>query len=187
MDFFTFHAALRLLQSNKLADIKDFVPEAPTAVDVPTWSNAAQLMSQLDSDRSGDLDKDEFEKTGDFSVADKDKDGYLTDVEFYRYVMEMDKLRVLRHRTTEEVGTLASAVKKHLIGHGVLPSTLNSLWMKPDDFPNGVEWVKCLNEPIVEDPWGTPYRYTTDGASFRIRSNGPDRQENTDDDIVNRE
>ena len=187
MDFFTFHAALRLLQSNKLADIKDFVPEAPTAVDVIRWSNAAQMMPELDSDRSGDLDKDEFGNNGDFSVADKDKDGYLTDVEYYRYVMEMDKLGVLRHRTTGEVGMLASAVKKHFIGRGVLPSTLNSLWTKPDDFPNGLEWVKCLNEPIVEDPWGTPYRYTTDGASFKIRSNGPDRQENTDDDIINRE
>ena len=187
MDFFTFHAALRLLQSNKLADIKDFVPDAPTAVDAHTWSRVAQMMSEVDSDRSGDLDKDEFGNNGDFTVADKDKDGYLTDVECYRYILEMDKLRVLRHITTEEVGMLASAVKKHFISHGVLPSTLNSLWTKPDDFPNGAEWVKCLNEPHVDDPWGTPYRYTTDGPSFKIRSNGPDRKENTDDDIVNRE
>ena len=184
MDFFTFHSALRLLQSNKLADIYDFVPDAPT-VNSHIWSRAAQLMSELDSDRSGDLDKDEF-KYGDFSVADKDSDGYLTDVEYYRYSMEVEKQQGA-NQAAGEIQSLVKALNAYKFNFGAFPSNLDALWKIPDDFPDPAKWVKFVSDPMGVDPWGKPFHYSIDGPSFKIRSNGPDRTENTDDDIVNRE
>ena len=183
-DFFTFHAALRLLQSNKLADIKDFLPGTPTSVDVMQWRNAASLMSQLDTDRSGDLDKDEFEKAGDFAVADKDGDGSLAEVELYRYRLDVREQDALR-RSASDILTLVTALNAYQRNHGAFPNTLQALWTKPDDSPT--EWAPYLKLAIVKDPWGTLYDYTPDGPKFRIRSNGPDRQENTEDDISNLE
>ena len=184
MDFFTFHSALRLLQSNKLADIYDFVPDAPT-VNSHIWSRAAQLMSELDSDRSGDLDKDEF-KYGDFSVADKDSDGYLTDVEYYRYSMEVEKQQGA-NQAAGEIQSLVKALNAYKFNFGAFPSNLDALWKIPDDFPDPAKWVKFVSDPMGVDPWGKPFHYSIDGPSFKIRSNGPDRTENTDDDIVNHE
>lgn len=51
-DFFTFHAALRLLQLNKLAHIRDFVPDAPTlqmsSTTATNWSEISSEYSEID-------------------------------------------------------------------------------------------------------------------------------------------
>lgn len=42
-------------------------------------------------------------------------------------------------------------------------------------------------EPVPDDPWGTPYRYVVRDARrgrFEVRSAGPDRAFDTDDDVV---
>lgn len=184
MNFFTFHAALRLLQSNKLAEINDFVLDAPT-VNPHIWARAFQLMSELDSDRSGDLDKDEF-MYGDFTVADKNSDGFVTDVEYHRYSMELEKQQPLG-QAAREIQVMVVALNTYKLNLGAFPSKLDALWKIPDDFPDPTKWVKCLSGPMGVDPWGTPYQYSIDGPSFKIRSSGSDRQENTDDDITNRE
>ena len=116
------------------------------------------------------------------AVADKDGDGSLTDVECYRYEIETIKHGALR-RSANEILSLATALNAYQRNHGTFPNTLNALWTKPDD--TQTEWTPYLKRSIVKDPWGTPYDYTTDGPSFRIRSYGPDRQENTDDDFTN--
>ena len=81
-DFFTFHATVRLLYSNKLAELKDFVSDAPI-IDVSRWKLVSEYMNRSDSDRSGDLDKEEYTER-DFAEIDKNGDGVITDVELYR-------------------------------------------------------------------------------------------------------
>lgn len=36
---------------------------------------------------------------------------------------------------------------------------------------------------VGDDPWGNPFRMEWDSQELRICSNGPDREESTDDDI----
>ena len=73
-----------------------------------------------------------------------------------------------------------------------------------DRFPTSEEGVGALTMPpsdadgwkgpyvekdIIEDPWKSAYEYSWPGAagddSFIIRSYGPDKQANTDDDVTN--
>ena len=183
-DFFAFHASIRLLQSNKLADIKDLVPNAPATVDEIIWEKTARLMVERDTDRSGDLDKDEFGKNGDFEVADKDGDGVLTEVEHYRYAMELVKKKPIE-QAAAEIQSLVTALMAYKGSTGTFPNSLSPLWTKPEDA--GLEWVKYFNQPVKNDPWGNPYKYMLDGPGFRIRSNGPDGMENTEDDLTNLE
>ena len=67
-------------------------------------------------------------------------------------------------------------------------------WMMMTKAPRPPESLKDLDEPIrpgdrnympyERDPWGTHYRIEREGGRlFRIWSNGPDAEPDTDDDI----
>lgn len=51
--------------------------------------------------------------------------------------------------------------------------------------PESLDKLPGIVPRLLTDPWGTPYVYTpaSDGASFMLRSNGPDKQPSTRDDI----
>lgn len=175
-DFATFHSALRLLQSNKLADIKDFVLGEPTAIDLGSWNRVANILQQRGSDHSSDLDKDEFSGLGDFAAVDIDHDERLTDVEYYRYLLEEIKQRTV-DTASNQIRVFAKGVESFKQSTGAFPKTLEALRNE----------TKELKPGTISDPWGTPYHFSTDGTSFLIRSNGPDRIADTDDDLTSRE
>ena len=50
------------------------------------------------------------------------------------------------------------------------------------------KWKSFLTDPTPNDVWGEPWNYTDDveedaGRRYELWSNGPDREEGTDDDI----
>ncbi|MHC4955815.1 MAG: type II secretion system protein GspG [Planctomycetota bacterium] len=68
-------------------------------------------------------------------------------------------------------------------------------WMMFTRAPEPPESLEALEQPLrpgersfmrhAEDPWGTKYRIEREGGRlYRIWSNGPDGQPNTDDDIA---
>lgn len=72
------------------------------------------------------------------------------------------------------------------------PSTdqgLEALLIRPADLEEGVPWNgPYLSGELAKDPWGNEYQYecvaSTDGGEEpRIWSFGPDKEDNTDDDI----
>ena len=183
-NFFAFHASVRLLQSNKLADIKDFVPDGSTAIDEQIWSTGARYMSDADKDRSGDLDKVEFGKKGDFAVADQDGDGSITEVEYYRYLIASAKQKMIE-QTASEISGFVAGLNAYHGNNNAFPSSLSELWTSPAKASSS--WIQYMKRVSGNDPWGHPYKYTLDGQRFRIRSNGPDGLEDTEDDITNLE
>lgn len=70
---------------------------------------------------------------------------------------------------------------------------LTALWSKDaiQDEAERSRWrYAYLEKPITADQWGTPYIYRFPGelngeANYDLISSGPDRQENTEDDITN--
>ena len=182
-DFCTFHLALRLLQSNKLADIKDFVSSETPAINSKLWEDATSAIRKRDSDYSGDLDTKEFGKLGDFASVDMDHDGRLTDVEYYRYLLEEKKQHDL-DQAKKEISFLAKGVESYKLKTGAFPKTLEALWNDRNVFPKDMLLRPAIAPGPDLDPWGTAYHFNTDGTSFLIRSNGPDRIADTDDDLT---
>lgn len=82
-----------------------------------------------------------------------------------------------------EIATAKSALQTYRLNMNSYPSQLSALWEKPGDAPSN--WSATLDKPLINDPWGQNYTYQLKGDSFEIRSNGPDRQPNTEDDITN--
>ena len=185
-DLCTFHMTLRLLQSNKLADIKDFVPGEPIEIDSKLWGDATSVIRNRDSDNSDDLDQREFGSLGDFAAVDKDNDGRVTDIEYYRYLLEEKKKRDL-DQAKKEISLHAKGVELYKLKTGAFPKTLEALWNEPNDFPKEMVWRRAKYPGPISDPWGSPYHFNTDGTSFLIRSTGPDRIADTDDDLTSRE
>ncbi|NUQ52193.1 MAG: type II secretion system major pseudopilin GspG [Phycisphaerales bacterium] len=66
------------------------------------------------------------------------------------------------------------------------------LWSKDTLSPDAdaAKWAAELKSPIPTDKWGTPWGYRAvsehgDETKFDLWSNGPDKQEGTEDDIKN--
>ena len=80
------------------------------------------------------------------------------------------------HTAYQEMTELHFAVIDYYKRSEELPKSLEALtqehWANPE--PLGA---------VPNDPWGTPYDYTTAGASYRLRSFGRDGQPDTEDDI----
>ncbi len=81
--------------------------------------------------------------------------------------------------TREAVSQLVETLRKDERAHG-LPS--------PEDFPDYVRKSLQTKGGDGADPsrdlWGTPYRLESDAKNYTVRSAGPDREYDTDDDIV---
>ncbi len=68
---------------------------------------------------------------------------------------------------------------------------LEVLWSKEtldvEDESAEESWQRFLEKPTPNDPWGTPWGYRDEseyGNRYDLWSNGPDREEGTDDDIT---
>lgn len=98
--------------------------------------------------------------------------------------------------TTAQIGNFDTALKMYYADIKSFPATdegLMALIKAPADENKARNWSDGYldDEQIPADPWGNAYSYeylgAQDGARDfpRIRSNGPDGQANTDDDIIN--
>jgi type II secretion system protein G len=66
---------------------------------------------------------------------------------------------------------------------GRYPSTaegLDSLARRPE---GGAGWCGPYIEELKPDVWGCPHRYASEGGGFLVRSDGPDQQPGTVDDL----
>ena len=71
------------------------------------------------------------------------------------------------------------------------PSTaegIRALIVKPSTWPEHAQWSRFLDKrSIPKDPWGQEYIYrypgTIDPDGYDLISSGPDKKENTEDDI----
>jgi hypothetical protein len=81
------------------------------------------------------------------------------------------------------MGILDKSLREYQLQVGETPSNLKSLYELPSDLADKSRWVRKLDKPVPNDPWGNPYNYGKSSKTFRIWSNGPDAQYGTDDDI----
>lgn len=84
-------------------------------------------------------------------------------------------------------GGIALALDLYEVDNGMYPSKLENLVTKPSHAPN---WKgPYVKKGIRKDPWGNDYVYRMPGqqntTSYDIYSLGPDKQEGTQDDVVN--
>ncbi len=88
-----------------------------------------------------------------------------------------------RNAAKAQVVQLASSVSQYKMLMQQLPPNLEALKDQPSDLATPGDWTQLLKK-IPLDPWGHPYEYKINGASFEIRCVGPDGQSGTSDDIV---
>lgn len=93
-------------------------------------------------------------------------------------------------RAEADMGNIKAAVLSYKMLAGNLPTTqqgLEALFVKPTTPPIPKRWTSAGDKGVPLDPWGTPYRYRNPGkknsADFEIYTFGPDKTENTDDDM----
>jgi general secretion pathway protein G len=84
-------------------------------------------------------------------------------------------------------GGVSLALDLYEVDNGRYPTKLDDLIQKSSDAPN---WKgPYLKKGLPKDPWGSPYNYSFPGShnttSYDLFSAGPDKQEGTDDDVVN--
>ncbi len=77
-----------------------------------------------------------------------------------------------------QMSEIAKAIDLFKITEKKVPDSLDELTQEDD---NGEAYM----EEIPDDPWDTPYEYRPDGRKkYFLGSAGPDRQLDTDDDII---
>ena len=84
-------------------------------------------------------------------------------------------------------GGISLALDLYEVDNGRYPNSLDDLITKPSDAPS---WKgPYIKKGLPKDPWGSPYIYKMPGvhnaASYDLYSLGMDKQESTQDDIVN--
>lgn len=84
-------------------------------------------------------------------------------------------------------GGISLALDLYEVDNGRYPSKLEDLLTKPSEASN---WRgPYLKKGLPKDPWGNPYVYKIPGThnttSYDLYSIGRDKQEGTEDDIVN--
>lgn len=84
-------------------------------------------------------------------------------------------------------GGLSLALDLYEVDNGTYPSRLDDLVNQPSGAAN---WKgPYLKKGLPSDPWGNPYHYAHPGqhntSSYDLFSAGSDKQEGTEDDVVN--
>ena len=103
--------------------------------------------------------------------------GILGTVAVVNITANLEKAKTTAAR--EGVQNLKSGVLTYNMQYRKYPSSLNDLVeAKGDDEP-----VIDGGEGVLEDPWGTEYKYEKKGKTFAIVSAGPDGEFGTDDDV----
>lgn len=83
-----------------------------------------------------------------------------------------------------QISQFKNALEQYKLYVGSYPSALEALHEQPSDIEDATKYTQVLKDPITPDPWGSPYEYKLNGASYELRSLGPDRQSGTDDDVT---
>lgn len=90
--------------------------------------------------------------------------------------------------TSAQLKNLAAGIQNFELDMGSFPKSLDELVEDPGD---NKSWKGpyLAQDEIPKDPWDQEYNYKAPGdknkKSFDLWSNGPDKQENTEDDITN--
>jgi general secretion pathway protein G len=89
-------------------------------------------------------------------------------------------------------GPIATAIDNFRLDIGRYPEELEELYTQPDDDEEAEKWDPegyIKDKDTLVDPWGEPYQYRYPGEyhenSYDLWSMGTDREDDTDDDIVN--
>jgi general secretion pathway protein G len=88
-------------------------------------------------------------------------------------------------------GNLATQLELFRTHVGRYPDELTELIDKPDDEEEAKKWAGpyITNPDSLKDPWGQELNYKQPGEvrtdGYDLSSNGPDKQEGTEDDITN--
>ena len=86
--------------------------------------------------------------------------------------------------TKLKLATYGTALDTYRLAVGSYPSTLDDLYVQPSDIQDPSKWIQAIKEPITPDAWGNPFEYKGAGATYEMRSAGPDGQMNTADDLI---
>ncbi len=88
-------------------------------------------------------------------------------------------------------GTISMAIEQYFLQLNTYPETLSDLAERPDDIDDDDErWYQFVNSTSsFLDPWGEELVYRHPGdvneEGFDLLSKGPDKEEDTEDDIGN--
>ncbi|MDD4873234.1 MAG: type II secretion system protein GspG [Kiritimatiellae bacterium] len=93
-----------------------------------------------------------------------------------------EKAMINASRTS--IAAMCTAIDLYEVDTGKLPDSLENL-LRTTGEPNwSGPYIK--GAVIQPDPWASPFSYAKKGDhSYEVRSAGPDRQPNTEDDITN--
>lgn len=85
-----------------------------------------------------------------------------------------------------DVATLSGMIEAFRADAGRYPSTAEGLGALLDPPPGLAGWRGPYLKRLPNDPWGIPFVYHTSagGASYQLRSAGPDQEAGTADDVV---
>src|SRR5690606_29368074 len=88
-----------------------------------------------------------------------------------------------------QIGLVKAGIETFRLYTNKYPSKIEDLWQEPSDSSLKAKWSGPYMEPLKEDPWGNPYKYTAEGkrnsGKYDFWSMGPDGKDGTDDDIGN--
>ncbi len=95
--------------------------------------------------------------------------------------------------TRVQLQSIQSALKDFRFYMGRYPTEeegLSVLWSKEnlETEEDEANWRKFLEKPVRDDKWGSPWNYRAESEydlEYDLWSNGPDREEGTEDDIAN--
>lgn len=80
---------------------------------------------------------------------------------------------------------IQSSLDMYRIHNYRYPSTEQGLQALVDKPQEGSRWRgPYIDSKQLEDPWGNPYQYQSDGRTFQILSSGPDGTFGTGDDLA---
>jgi general secretion pathway protein G len=92
--------------------------------------------------------------------------------------------RSYRRIATTQISNMGNMLEQYKLELGSYPAQLSHLHEMPSDLADPTKWVQLLTEPVPADPWGRAYEYTLNGATYEIRSLGPDGQSGNEDDVT---
>lgn len=111
----------------------------------------------------------------------------LATIIIVRYKGQVDQAKV--DRTRIQIKQVEQALETYYLNNGNYPTQeqgLKALVEQPEDDPVPKKWKKLFDE-IPKDSWGQEFIYIIPGEhkEYDLFSKGPDRSEDTEDDIVN--
>ena len=111
--------------------------------------------------------------------------GILVGIVIVPYPTKTREARARAYATRRYIAEIQATVEAYEKANGMLPDNLEQLITTDGDVPDGM-LVTLVRWHSLDDAWGTPFRYTKiDEDTFEIRSAGPDKLMDTDDDIWN--